>query len=106
MWAIIETGGKQYRVEPEEKIEVEKIKAEKDSVIKLDKVLFISKDDEGKDIIIGQPYIEKAEVEALVLDEIKGDKVTIFKYKPKKRYRVKKGHRQTYTRLQIKKIIG
>ncbi len=104
MWAIIETGGKQYRVEPEEKIEVERIEAEKDSTIKLDKVLFVSKDEEGKDVIIGQPYIEKAEVEALVLGEIKGDKVTIFKYKPKKRYRVKKGHRQIFTQLQIKKI--
>lgn len=104
MWAIIETGGKQYRVEPEEKIEVEKIEAEKDSTIKLDKVLFVSKDAEGKDVLVGQPYVEKATVEALVLGDIKGDKVTIFKYKPKKRYRVKKGHRQIFTQLQIKKI--
>lgn len=105
MWAIIETGGKQYRVEPEEKIEVEKIEAEKDSTIKLEKVLFVSKDAEGKEVLIGQPYVETATVEALVLGDIKGDKVTIFKYKPKKRYRVKKGHRQIFTQLQIKKIV-
>ncbi len=105
MWAIIETGGKQYRVEPKEKIDVERLEAEKDQVIKIDKVLFVSKDDEGKDVLIGNPYVAGAVVEALVLGEEKGDKVTIFKYKPKKRYRVKKGHRQIFTQLQIEKIV-
>lgn len=103
MYAIIETGGKQYRVQEGDVIYVEKIDAEEGATVDLSKVLLVSKDGEVK---VGKPYIEGAKVEAKVVEHGKGRKIIVFKYKPKKNYKKKQGHRQPYTKLQIEKIIG
>ncbi|PIR97711.1 MAG: 50S ribosomal protein L21 [Candidatus Colwellbacteria bacterium CG10_big_fil_rev_8_21_14_0_10_42_22] len=102
-FAVIETGSKQYRVEVGQKIKVEKLEAEEGADFVFDRVLLI---DDGKDTKIGTPYLEKAKVEAKILGDKRGKKVVVFKYKPKKRYRVKGGHRQTHTELEITKITG
>ena len=99
MWAVIESGGKQYKVSVGDIVEVEKIKGEKGSNIELGPVLLYSKD--GKDTVIGSPTVDKVKVKAKILEEGKKDKVVILKHKPKKRYKIKKGHRQTFTRLEI-----
>lgn len=106
MWAVIETGGKQYKVAPQEKIMVEKLEGKDGSNIKFDRVLLWSGDQEGKKLEIGQPYLEKALVSAKILKTAKDKKVIVLKYKPKKRYRVKKGHRQKYTEVEITGIKG
>lgn len=104
MWAIIETGGKQYRISQGDQLEVEKVNSGEDGEIEINKILAVSKDKEGKDLILGEPFVHGAKVTAKILGTKKGDKVTILKYKPKKRYRVKKGHRQTLTKIEILKI--
>jgi len=96
---IVLTGGKQYKVSPGETIEVERLPAAEGSTIELDKVLLIA---DGKKLTVGTPTVE---VVAEVLGEGKRDKIIVFKYKPKVRYRRKKGHRQIYTRLAIKEIL-
>lgn len=103
MYAVIETGGKQYRVQEGDVIFVEKINAEEGETVDLSKVLLVSKDGEVK---IGKPYVDGAKVEAKVLGHGKAKKIVVFKYKPKKNYRKKQGHRQPYTKLQIEKIVG
>ena len=102
MYAIIETGGKQYKVEEGDVIFVEKLDAEVDSTYTFDKVLVIG----GDEAKIGAPVVEGATVSAKVLKQGKDKKVIVFKYKPKKNYRRKQGHRQPYTKLQIEKING
>ena len=99
---IVSTGGKQYKVSPGETIEVERLPAAEGSTIELDKVLLIA---DGKKLTVGTPTVEGAKVVAEVLGEGKRDKIIVFKYKPKVRYRRKKGHRQIYTRLAIKEIL-
>lgn len=101
MYAIIETGGKQYRVQEGDTLFVEKLDATQGDVITLDSVLAVSKD--GK-LTVGSPLVEGAKVEAKVVDQGKGKKIIVFKYKPKKDYRRKQGHRQPYTKLIIEKI--
>lgn len=103
MYAIVETGGKQYRVQEGDVIFVEKIDAEEGGTVDLTKVLLVSKDGEVK---VGKPYVDGAKVEAKVLAHGKARKIVVFKYKPKKNYRKKQGHRQPYTKLQIEKIVG
>ena len=103
MYAIIETGGKQYRVEEGSTVVVEKLSANKGEKVVLDKVLAVSKDG---DLTMGQPTIESASVEATVMENGKADKIIVFKYKPKKDYRRKKGHRQPYTKLKIDRIMA
>ncbi|NLY78024.1 MAG: 50S ribosomal protein L21 [Tissierellia bacterium] len=103
MYAVIETGGKQYRVQEGDVIFVEKIDTEEGQTVDLSKVLLISNDGEVK---VGKPYVDGAKVEAKVLEHGKGRKVIVFKYKPKKNYKKKQGHRQPYTKLQIEKIVG
>jgi len=103
MFAIIQTGGKQYKVKKGDVIEIEKIDKKKGSKIKFDKVLLISSD-EGRNFKIGKSYIKGAKVEGEILDQIKGKKITIIKYKPKTRYKRKKGHRQLYTKVRIGEI--
>ncbi|HDN80250.1 MAG: 50S ribosomal protein L21 [Chloroflexi bacterium] len=103
MYAVIETGGKQYKVSEGMVIEVEKLPVSVGEEVELDKVLMVV-DDNG--VRVGQPFLEGAKVKALVQAQIKGPKIIVFKYKPKKRYRRKKGHRQLYTRLLIKEIIA
>ena len=101
MYAVIETGGKQYRVQEGDVISVEKLSAEAGDKVTLDKVLLLNDD---KAVKIGAPYVEGAKVEATVVGNGKGDKVIIFKYKAKKDYRKKQGHRQPYTMLTIDAI--
>lgn len=101
-YAIIEDGGKQFKAIEGSTIEVDHYDAEVGEKIDLDHVLLISDD---QTVTIGNPFIEGAKVEATVEAQIKGPKITVFKYKPKQRYRVKKGHRQRYTRLRIDKIV-
>ncbi|MCS6847230.1 MAG: 50S ribosomal protein L21 [Anaerolineae bacterium] len=99
MYAVVEVGGRQYRVSPGDEIYVEKLEAEAGSELRLP-VLLVS-DNDG--VQVGRPHVNGREISAQVLGEEKGDKLIVFKYKPKKRYRKKAGHRQTYTKL---KIIG
>jgi len=101
MYAIIETGGKQYRVQEGDVVFVEKISAEDGESVVFDKVLAVSKDGE---LTVGSPAVEGASVNAKVLGHGKDKKVIVFKYKPKKGYRRKQGHRQPYTKVQIEKI--
>lgn len=100
MYAVIETGGKQIRVEAGQEIYVEKLDVEADSTHTFDKVLMIG----GDKTKIGTPYIKGATVEATVDKHGKGKKIIVYKYKPKKNYHRKQGHRQPYTKLTIKEI--
>ena len=101
MYAIIEVGGKQYSIEKDEIIEVEKLLAPEGAEITLDKVLLVSKD---KKLEVGTPYIKEAKILALVLKQDKAKKVISFKYRRRKSSDWKKGHRQLITRLKIKEI--
>ena len=101
MYAIIETGGKQYKVQEGDVVFIEKLIAEAGSDISFDRVLAISNDGS---LNCGSPLVKDASVSAKVLNHGKEKKVIIFKYKPKKGYRKKQGHRQPYTKVQIEKI--
>lgn len=101
VFAIIETGGKQYKVNQGDTLFIEKIDAEADSTIKFDKVLALSKE-EG--FVAGTPYIDGVAVEAKVIKQGKGKKLYVFRYKPKKNQKKKMGHRQLYTKVEITKI--
>lgn len=101
-YAIVETGGKQYRVEPGKSIVVEKLNGEEGSTIELERVLLVSDD---SSTTIGKPLVDGAKVLAEVESQAKGDKIIVFKYKPKVRYSVKNGHRQRLTKLAIKEIV-
>ena len=103
MYAVIETGGKQYKVEEGDVISVEKLKVAAGEKVTLDKVLLIS---DGTTVEVGTPYLESAKVEATAVENGKGEKVIIFKYKSKKDYRKKQGHRQPYTMLKIESLGG
>ena len=103
MYAIIETGGKQYKVQNGDQVKVEKLAAEAGSTVVFDKVLAAG---EGSDIKVGTPYLDGLTVEGEVVESGKGDKVIIFKYKAKKDYRKKQGHRQPYTLVEITAIGG
>jgi len=102
-YAIVEDGGKQYKAVEGETIEVDYLAdAEIGEAMDLEHVLLLS---DGEAIKIGTPYVQGAVVQAHVTAQVKGPKVVIFKYKPKKRYRVKTGHRQKYTRIEIDSIV-
>ena len=103
MSAIIETGGKQYKVQAGDQIRVEKLNVEDGGAVVFDKVLAAG---EGADIKIGAPYLEGVTVEGTAVESGKGDKVIIFKYKAKKDYRKKQGHRQPYTLVEITSVAG
>lgn len=102
-YAIVESGGKQYKAVEGQTIEVDLMPLEVGSKVSLEDVLLIS--DEGN-FMIGTPKVDGAKVEAVVVAQIKAPKVTVFKYKPRQRYRVKTGHRQKYTRLEIDEIVA
>ena len=102
MYAVIETGGKQYRVQEGDIITIEKLNAAVGDVVTFDKVLVLG---EGKDIKVGAPYVGTA-VTGTVVENGKGQKVIIFKYKAKKDYRKKQGHRQPYTMVKIESLSG
>lgn len=101
MLAVIKTGGKQYLVQPGKKIKVEKLEAEEGKEVTFSEVLLY---DKNKKIEIGLPFVKEAKVTAKILKHGKGEKLIIFKYKPKKRYRRKIGHRQKFTEIEIKSI--
>ncbi|SES74591.1 LSU ribosomal protein L21P [Natronincola peptidivorans] len=101
MYAIIETGGKQYKVQEGDTLFVEKINVEEGDIVTIDNVLAVSK--EGN-LTLGNPLVDGVKVEAKVVEQGKAKKIIIFKYKPKKDYRKKQGHRQPYTKLIIEKI--
>lgn len=101
-YAIIEDGGKQYKAVIGATIEVDRYDAEIGEQIDMENVLLVA---DGDQYLVGAPFVAKAKVEATVVDQVKGPKVISFKYTPKKRLRVKKGHRQQYTRLQIDAIV-
>lgn len=101
-YAIIETGGKQYRVQPGKSISVEKIEGEAGSTVELDRVLLVSEDDK---LSVGTPTVEGAKVVAEVTEQGRAKKIIVLKYKSKTRYRVKTGHRQWLTKLAIKEIV-
>jgi large subunit ribosomal protein L21 len=101
VYAIVSSGGRQYRVEPGQRLDVEKLPASAGSEVTLDQVLLIG---DGENITVGQPTVSGARVLADVVGEVKGRKIIVFKYKNKVRYRRKTGHRQRYLRLQIKEI--
>lgn len=103
MYAVIETGGKQYRVQEGDIIFVEKVDVAEGEVVSFDKVLILS--NEGN-LTAGKPYVDGAKVEGTVLEQGKAKKIVVFKYKPKKNYRKKQGHRQPFTKVKIDKIVG
>ena len=103
MYAIVEIAGQQFKVEEGKKIFVHRLDAEGEKKVEFDQVLLI--DDDGK-ITIGEPVIKDAVIEGKVLDHVRGDKVIVFKKKRKKGYRVKNGHRQNFTEIEIVSISG
>jgi large subunit ribosomal protein L21 len=103
MYALVETGGKQFKAVPGESIKVEKLDAEEGAEVTLDKVLAVVRDDGP---VFGTPYIENASVSAEVVGAGKQKKVMVFKQKPRKGMRRLRGHRQQFTTLKIKEIQG
>jgi large subunit ribosomal protein L21 len=103
MYAVIKTGGKQYKVAPGEKIKVELLPAAVGAEVVLDQVLMVG---EGESVRLGQPVVAGASVKATVVAHGRGDKVTIFKMRRRKHYQKHQGHRQGYTELSIDSIAG
>ncbi len=103
MYAVVETGGKQYRVSIGDKLKVEKLDVEEGASLQLDKVLMIS--DDGK-VTVGAPHVEGTAVEATVLGQGRGEKIRVVKFKRRKKYRRLQGHRQSFTELEITAIGG
>lgn len=103
MYAIVDIAGKQYRVEEKEKLFVSRLDAEVGNKIDFDSVLLVEK---KGDVAVGKPLIEGASVRATILDHVKADKVVVFKKKRRKGYRVKRGHRQPYTQIEINEITA
>ncbi|MGB9836312.1 MAG: 50S ribosomal protein L21 [Candidatus Saccharicenans sp.] len=101
MFAVIKTGGKQYRVKEGDILSVEKLEAEKGQVVDFDQVLLL---EDGENILVGQPYLDRAVVRAEVIEAYKDEKVIVFKKKRRKGYRRKKGHRQLLTKVKIEGI--
>lgn len=102
-YAIVESGGKQYKAVEGQSIVVDRLDVEAGAKIVLDDVLLMVNDDA---ITVGQPIVKNAKVIGTVVGEEKGSKLIVFKYRPKKHYRVKNGHRQVYTRINIETIEG
>jgi large subunit ribosomal protein L21 len=100
-YAIIESGGKQYKAVEGGTIEVDLLQVEPGKTVTLDQVLLVA---DGDDVVVGMPVIQGAAIQAKVVEHFKGEKTINFNYRPKKRIRQKTGHRQQYTRLAIEKI--
>jgi len=103
MYAILETGGRQYKVKAGDTLQVEKLPGEAGDTIELDRVLMVA---DGEQVNIGSPLVEGAKIVAEVVDQHRGKKIIVFKYKAKVRYRRKTGHRQSLTTLRIMDIQG
>jgi large subunit ribosomal protein L21 len=104
MYAVVKTGGKQYKVAPGEKLKIERIPADVGAEVTLDQVLMIV--DEGDSVRLGQPIVAGAAVKATVVSQGRGEKVKIFKMRRRKHYQKHQGHRQNYTELRIDSIAG
>lgn len=102
MYAIIQTGGKQYRVAPGDVLRVERLPGERGDEVVLDQVLLVT---DGEDTRIGQPLVENATVRSLIMQQGKAKKILVFKKKRRKNYRRRQGHRQLFTALQIQEIL-
>lgn len=102
MYAIVRTGGRQYRAEVGKTIDVERLPNDEGETITLDEVLLVVP--ESGDAVVGQPLVDGASVTASVVSQYRAKKILVWKYKPKKRYRRRRGHRQYYTRLKIEAI--
>ena len=100
MFAIIKTGGKQYKVNEGETIKIEKITGKAGDKVDFKEVLLLA-DEEGKDVKVGKPNVDGAKVEAEVIEQGRARKVRVIKYKPKSRYRKRAGHRQMFTKVKI-----
>ena len=103
MYAVVKTGGKQYKVAPGEKLKVEQIPADVGAEVVLDQVLLVG---EGETVRLGQPNVAAATVKATVVAHGRGEKIRIFKMRRRKHYQKHQGHRQNYTELQIDAIVG
>jgi large subunit ribosomal protein L21 len=103
MYAVVKTGGKQYRVVPGEKLKVEQMPADVGAEVVLDQVLMVG---EGESVRLGRPVLAGASVKATVVAQGRGDKIRIFKMRRRKNYRKHQGHRQNYTELKIESIVG
>ena len=103
MYAIIQTGGKQYRVAPGDVLRVERLPGERGDAVQLDQVLLVT--DDGGEIRVGTPLVENASVKGEIVRQGKGKKILVFKKKRRKNYRRKQGHRQLFTAVQIQEII-
>ena len=101
MYAVIKTGGKQYRVSSGEKLKVEQLAADVGSQITIDQVLLVA---DGDKVSIGQPLVTGAKVQATVVNHGRDDKVRIFKLRRRKHYKKQQGHRQNFTEIQVDKI--
>ena len=102
MYAIFESGGRQYRAERGHSFSVEKLPVEVGDQIEFDNVLLVADDDQ---IAVGAPYLPGAQIKATVVEQYRGKKIFVWKYKSKKRYRRRAGHRQYYTRLRIDQVL-
>jgi large subunit ribosomal protein L21 len=98
MYAVVNTGGKQYKVQKGETLRIEKIPGEVGSSVTFDKILMVA---DGENIRVGQPVLENVAVQAQIVEQDKAKKILIFKYKRRKRYRRKNGHRQPFTAIRI-----
>ena len=103
MYAIVEIAGQQFKVEKDQKLYVHRLDAERGSVVEFDKVLLV--DNDGK-VVVGSPVVEGAKVTAEVVSHVKADKVIVFHKKRRKGYRKLNGHRQQFTELVVKEVIG
>jgi len=101
VYAVVENGGKNYKVSPGDILYVDSIPESVDGKVRFNRVLLFS---DGKDIRVGEPYVEGVEVNAVVEDVVKDRKIIVFKYKPKTKYRRKKGHRQIYYKVRVEGI--
>ncbi len=101
MYAIIKTGGKQYKVEEGQIVKVEKLPVDEEENVEFDEVLAVSEDGESN---FGKPYLEDVTVTGKVIEQGKNKKITVYKFKPKRRYRKKMGHRQPYSKVLIESI--
>lgn len=103
MYAVVETGGKQYRVAPGDLVAVEKITGAVGADVELDRVLLVA---EGEQVVVGSPTVAGAKVVSKIVAQGRAPKVTVFKFKRRKNYRRKRGHRQALTRLRITEIVA
>lgn len=103
MYAIVRTGGKQYKIQPGDKFTVEKLEGNKGDLIKLEEVLFLSEENDAEPVV-GKPLVDNANVECEIVAQAQGAKALVFKFKRRKRYMRKKGHRQELTMLKVKNI--